>query len=187
MLDAASQHSNTAYVHSLQVATLLTLFGHAIGLPKSQQILLACGGLLHDVGKLSVGYSVLAKKGQLTSDEWELIRNHVAASVLFLKGGGDMPKGILTIAAQHHERLDGTGYPMGLKANQLNELARMVGIVDVFSALVEDQPYRPKKDFETAMHIMTEEMGGQLDQDLFRRFREIVLDTMPQARPKVMI
>lgn len=183
ILDGVREHDHITYTHSVRVATLLALFGHSIGLPRPQQILLASGGLLHDVGKISISHTLLNKTENLTDDEWGIIRSHVPAAVNFLRASTDMPKGIVTIAAQHHERLDGSGYPRGLEAGQLNELARMSAIVDIFASMTDQRVYKPKMTAEAALHMMTEDMAGQIDQDLLARFREVFLDTMP-TKPK---
>ena len=177
ILSGVLEHDHITFAHSVRVATLLALFGNAIGLPRSQQILLASGGLLHDVGKISIRHSILNKNETLTEDEWTIIRNHVPSGVNFLRGCPDMPKGIVTIAAQHHERLDGSGYPRGLAGGQLNELARMSAIVDVFSSMTGHRIYKPTISAEAALKVMSEEMNKQLDQELLTRFREIFLDT----------
>jgi putative nucleotidyltransferase with HDIG domain len=179
ILDGVIEHDYITYAHSVRVATLLALFGHSIGLPRPQQILLASGGLLHDVGKISIRHSILNKTENLTDDEWEIIRGHVPAAVNFLRASTDMPKGIVTIAAQHHERLDGSGYPRGLAAGQLNELARMSAIVDIFSSMTDQRVYKPKMTPEAALKVMTEDMAAQIDQELLARFRDVFLDTMP--------
>ena len=93
------------------MATLLSLFGNVIGLPQSEQLLLASGGLLHDVGKMSIPHEVLNKPGRLTEEEFVVMKGHVDASVHYLMQNPEIPKGVITIAAQHHEKLDGTGYP----------------------------------------------------------------------------
>ncbi len=182
ILEGIREHDYITYAHSVRVATLLALFGHSIGLPRPQQILLASGGLLHDVGKISIRHSILNKTEKLTDDEWVIIRSHVPAAVNFLRASPDMPKGIVAIAAQHHERLDGSGYPRGLAGGQLNELARMAAIVDIFSSMTDQRVYKPKMAAEGVLKVMTEEMAGQIDQDLLHRFREVFLDTMP-AKP----
>lgn len=183
ILEGVREHDYITYAHSVRVATLLALFGHSIGLPRPQQILLASGGLLHDVGKISIRHSILNKTENLTEEEWEIIRSHVPAAVNFLRASTDMPKGLVTIAAQHHERLDGSGYPRGLAAGQLNELARMSAIVDIFSSMTDQRVYKPKMTPEAALKQMTEDMASQIDQDLLARFREVFLDTMP-TKPK---
>ena len=183
ILEGVHDHDHVTFVHSLRAATLLALFGHSIGLPRTQQILLACGGLLHDVGKLAIPYSVLNKTESLTEDEKTAIRDHVGAGVTFLRGSPDMPRGILTIAGQHHERLDGSGYPLGLKGSQLNELSRMSAVVDVFTAMTDPRLYKPRYTAEDAFKIMVDEMSGQIDQELVLRFRQVFLDTVPAQPP----
>ncbi|MTJ80694.1 MAG: HD domain-containing protein [Telmatospirillum sp.] len=184
ILEGVRDHDHVTFVHSLRAATLLALFGYSIGLPRSQQILLACGGLLHDVGKLAIRHSVLNKTENLTEDEKQMIRDHVGLGVSFLRTASDMPKGVLTIAGQHHERLDGSGYPLALVANQQNELSRMSAVVDVFTAMTDPRMYKPRYRAEEAFKIMSGDMAAQIDQELVARFREIYLDTMPEVTAK---
>jgi HD-GYP domain-containing protein (c-di-GMP phosphodiesterase class II) len=169
-------HDNYSYAHSMRVATLLSLFGFTIRLPPGEQVILASGGLLHDVGKMSIPHEVLNKPGRLTPEEFGVMKGHVTASADYLRCCPDIPKGIITIAEQHHEKLDGTGYPHGLAGSQLNELARMASIVDVFSALTDRRVYRPPMDAEKALGIMVDEMGRHLDQGLLALFRQMLLD-----------
>ena len=107
----------------------------------------------------------------------------MGAGVTFLRGSPDMPRGILTIAGQHHERLDGSGYPLGLKGSQLNELSRMSAVVDVFTAMTDPRLYKPRYTAEDAFKIMVDEMSGQIDQELVLRFRQVFLDTVPAQPP----
>lgn len=182
ILQGVRDHDNYSYVHSVRVATYLALFGVNLGLPKDEQILLASGGLLHDVGKMSIPHEVLNKPGRLTPAEFEVMKGHVPASLDYLRHCSDLPKGIFTIAAQHHEKLDGTGYPLGLTASKLNRLARMASIIDVFSALTDRRVYKPMMEAETALNIMSGEMGSHLDVKLLGLFRAMLLDaTRPPA------
>ena len=135
------------------------------------------GGLLHDVGKMSIPHEVLNKPGRLTPAEFDVMKTHVPLTLAYLAKCPDMPKNIVTIAAQHHEKLDGTGYPLGLKGGQLNELARMASIVDVFGALTDRRIYKPPMDAEHALAIMTGEMATKLDQQLLSLFRSMLMDT----------
>ncbi|HLN24124.1 MAG TPA: HD domain-containing phosphohydrolase [Patescibacteria group bacterium] len=179
ILSGVRDYDNYSYAHSLRVATLLSLFGYTIGLPQADQLLLASGGLLHDVGKMSIPHEVLNKPGRLTPEEWVIMRGHVPASVHYLKKAHEpIPKGIITIAEQHHEKLDGSGYPNGLVSAQLNELARMASIVDVFGALTDRRIYKPPMDAELALKIMVDEMVGHLDQKLVKLFKEMLLDAV---------
>lgn len=177
ILAGIRDHDNYSYAHSLGTATLLLLFGYAIGLKDPDLSLLGTGGLLHDIGKMSIPYEVLNKAEPLTADEFDVMKSHVPLTLHFLGQSHDLPKNLLVIAAEHHERLDGSGYPRGRKGAELNELSRMAAIVDVFCALSERRAYRPAKDAETALRVMTEELTSKLDQTLLALFREMLLDT----------
>ncbi len=177
LLSGVRNHDNYTYAHSLKVATMLCLFGGAIGLDRDEQLLMACGGLLHDTGKMMIPHEVLNKPGKLEPGEWEVMRTHVPVTLDFLQASLSIPKGAIIIAGQHHERLDGTGYPNGLKGSEINELARMAAIVDVFSALTDRRVYKPAMPVSEALGLMTGPMSGHLDQHLLRLFRELVLDT----------
>lgn len=176
LISAVRTHDNVTYVHSLRVATLLSLFGHTIGLKDDAMLILATGGLLHDVGKMAMADELINKPRKLTDEEMKSVQRHVTASIEYLRNYSDVPKGVLTIAAQHHERLDGSGYPNGLKGSQLNDLARMSAIVDVFTALTERRSYRPATSPEKVFTLMRDEMKKSLDQRLLEQFREMLLD-----------
>ncbi|CUW41487.1 Putative response regulator [Magnetospirillum sp. XM-1] len=176
ILNGVKGHDNYSYVHSLRVATLLSLFGHTIGLKGDDLSLLASGGLLHDIGKMTIPHEVLNKPGRLDDGELQVMRSHVPKSVDYLKLCESLPKGVLTIAAQHHEKLDGNGYPGQLKGSQLNELARMASIVDIFGALTDRRVYKEPMSPEDALTLMTERMGGEIDLSLLALFRAMLLD-----------
>jgi HD-GYP domain-containing protein (c-di-GMP phosphodiesterase class II) len=175
VLAGVRDHDNYSYVHSLRVATLLSLFGHTIGLKDADLMVLATGGLMHDAGKMQIPHEVLNKPGKLEPAELEVMRSHVTRSVHYLGGCSSLPRGVSIIAGQHHERLDGTGYPNGLKGSELNQLARMASIVDVFSALTDRRVYKPPMLPEGALGIMTDEMGTHLDQSLLAQFHDMLL------------
>lgn len=176
ILTGVRDHDNYTYAHSLRVAVFLSLFGKTIGLRLEDQQQLATGGLLHDVGKMFIPHLVLNKPGKLTDEEFAIMKGHVDATEQVLRKGGAIPKGVITIASQHHEKLDGSGYPRGLKGTELNELARMASIVDIFSALTDRRVYKPSMRAEKALEIMRNEMAGQLDMALLARFRQMLLD-----------
>ena len=176
LLAGVKSHDNYTYAHSVKVATMLCLFGHTMGLSEREQLALACGGLLHDTGKMMIPNAVLNKPGRLEPDEWNMMRAHVPVTLEFLQAGIDIPRGAVVIAAQHHERLDGSGYPLGLKGSELNELARMAAIVDVFSALTDHRVYRPAMTPEAALAVMTDSMATHLDQHFLRLFKHLMLD-----------
>ncbi len=179
ILSAVNNYDNYTYVHSLRVATILTLFGQASGLDNAALLALASGGLLHDVGKLAIPQALLNKPGALSDAERTLMQTHVTETARVLKTIPAIPATVITIAEQHHEKLDGSGYPNGLQGSQLNELARMATIVDVFSAMTDRRVYRAAMTSEKALAIMSGEMKQQIDQQLLRVFRTILLDAGP--------
>jgi HD-GYP domain-containing protein (c-di-GMP phosphodiesterase class II) len=184
ILDGVKSHDNYSYAHSMRVATYLALFGCNLHLPLDEQVLLASGGLLHDVGKMSIPHEVLNKSGILSEAEFAVMKGHVTASVAYLSKCPNLPKGILTIAGQHHEKLDGTGYPLGLAGNKLNRLVRIASIIDVFSALTDRRVYKPPMDAEAALNLMVNEMGSHLDIKLLGLFRQMLLDAAREiSRP----
>jgi len=178
ILDNVKDHDNYSYVHSLRVATLLSLFGHTIGLKGDDLSLLATGGLVHDIGKMSIPHEVLNKPGRLDDGELQVMRSHVPKTVDYLALSETLPKGVITIAAQHHEKLDGGGYPRGLKGAALNELARMASIVDIFSALTDRRVYKEPMAPEDALTLMSDKMGGEIDLGLLGLFKSMLLDAV---------
>ncbi len=177
MLRGVRGHDNYSYVHSMRVATLLSLFGAAIGIKGEDHMTLTAGGLLHDVGKMSIPHEVLNKAGKLDDSEFVVMKSHVDHTLDFLEKSTDLPKGVMIIAGQHHEKLDGTGYPKGLSGSELNQLARMASIIDVFSALTDRRVYKPPMEPEKAFSIMGS-MSGHLDQTLMAVFKEMLLDSV---------
>ena len=172
LLVAVQSHHDYTYVHSTRVATLLTMFGYGLGMRGDQLLILSTGGLLHDVGKLVTPPEILGKPGKLDDQEWPIMQNHVVESGVLLSHNPDVVRGARIIAEQHHEKLDGTGYPKGLKGNELNDLARMSTIVDIFGALTDARSYKPAFPAEKAFAIL-EDMGPGIDQNLLKIFKEI--------------
>jgi HD-GYP domain-containing protein (c-di-GMP phosphodiesterase class II) len=127
---------------------------------------------------MKIPHEVLNKPGRLDETELQVMRSHVPKSVDYLELCDTLPKGVITIAEQHHEKLDGSGYPHGLKGGQLNELARMAAIVDVFSALTDRRVYKEPMEPEQALNIMKESMTSDIDQQLLTLFKSMLLDAV---------
>jgi HD-GYP domain-containing protein (c-di-GMP phosphodiesterase class II) len=174
LLKAVQTHHDYTYVHSTRVATLLTLFGHGLGMKGDNLLILSTGGLLHDVGKLVTPPEILGKPGKLDDQEWPIMQHHVVESGILLSHSHHIVKGPQIIAEQHHEKLDGTGYPKGLKGKELNDLARMSAIVDIFGALTDARSYKPAFSAEKSFAIL-EDMDSAIDQNLLKVFKEIFL------------
>ena len=170
-------HNDIWYVHSLRVATLLALFGHRIGLDDDALMTLASAGLVHDFGKTTYPLHLTSKMGALTPEELAAAHEHVHGTVNYLRQHTDAPRPVVMVAEQHHERLDGSGYPHRLRNGEINDLARMAAIVDVFAALTERRPYRAAMAPFQALEVMQELMRDKLDMPLVRLFRNMLLET----------
>jgi HD-GYP domain-containing protein (c-di-GMP phosphodiesterase class II) len=143
--------------HTRRVAMLAVQVGEALGLPPARLRLLAVGGLLHDMGKLAVPCAVLAKPGPLDDAEFAEIRKHPEAGERLLRDLGGFAPGVLRLVLDHHERLDGSGYPRGLAGDELDITTRVLAICDVYDALVSDRVYRSAWSPERALALLGDE------------------------------
>jgi HD-GYP domain-containing protein (c-di-GMP phosphodiesterase class II) len=133
---------NYTYQHSVNVAVLSLVLGIQLQLTKKQLYDLCLGALIHDIGKALIPDEILQKKGELTEEETNIVREHTTRGYDFLKGSLDISPSSRIIALQHHEREDGKGYPEKRKGDETNELAKIVAVADVYDALTSDRPYR---------------------------------------------
>ncbi|MGC5781020.1 HD-GYP domain-containing protein [Methylobacterium sp. NFXW15] len=174
------QHDAGLYEHTLSVAGLCASFGARIGLSRADLTRLARAGLLHDLGKSRIPKEILDKPGRLDANEMRLMKRHpeIGASLLIAEGGYDAE--VIDVVRHHHERLDGTGYPDGLKGSQIADLVRIVSICDVFCALTERRAYRQPAKPAEALAIMVE-TRGHLDPVLLKAFTPSMLACEPFA------
>ncbi len=128
--------------HTRRVAILAAQVGEELKLPATTRRLLAVGGLLHDIGKLSVPLDILRKPAALTDEEYTEIKRHPEAGRRLLEELGGFPPVVRDLVSDHHERLDGKGYPRGLVADELPLHTRILTVCDVYDALVSDRVYR---------------------------------------------
>jgi HD-GYP domain-containing protein (c-di-GMP phosphodiesterase class II) len=145
--------------HTRRVALLAARVGEEMRLPASSRRQLALGGLLHDIGKLSVPLAILRKPGPLDDDEFAEIRRHPDAGRRLLEELGGFPEGVRRLVSDHHERLDGTGYPRGLRGDDLPVETRILAACDVYDALVSDRVYRTAWTSEQALALLRDEAG----------------------------
>jgi putative nucleotidyltransferase with HDIG domain len=161
------------YLHSVSVCGLMVNLAREIGLDDDKVRAMGLAGLLHDVGKTSVPQEVLNKPGRLSDDEFALIKRHPEQGHKLLQGGTGMNQEALDVALMHHEKMDGSGYPFGLKGEAISLAARMGAICDVYDALTSDRAY---KDRWTPVKAVTEMHGwtGHFDPRLlFAFFRSV--------------
>lgn len=173
-LTAVGRHHTHSYRHCLFVTGFAVAFAQHLGMREDDQRRLARAALLHDVGKAFIPVEILDKPGKLTDDEMGQIRQHPRLGYEALMKQGGFPPEMLDVVLHHHELLDGSGYPDGLRGDQISDIVRLTTIVDIHAALVENRAYRLPFTHAKAFAIM-EEMGDKLDQHLLQAFRPVAM------------
>jgi len=170
VIDAKSPYTGG---HSGRVGHYATALGTAIGLDGGSLRALRRAAVLHDVGKLAVSSRVLEKPGKLDDTEWVEMRGHASHTIAILSRIGPL-RHMAGIAGAHHERLDGTGYPLGLDAQLIAPEARIISVADFYDALTADRPYRAAMPVAKALAIMEGEVGKAIDGPCFEALRRLV-------------
>lgn len=169
------------FQHSKRVAAYAVLLGRRCGLPKKELDSLRLGALLHDIGKIGVPRNVLQKPGNLTDDEWQVMRSHPLIGYRLLAGFPDL--GIeADIVRSHHEEYSGSGYPQQLQGEAIPYAARLFSIVDTFDAITSDRPYRPAQSTTKACEEIGRMAGEQFDPALVREFMQIPAGDLEAVR-----
>lgn len=132
---------NYTFQHSVSVGALMVSFCNAMGMSKEVIHHAGIGGMLHDIGKMKIPDRILNKPGKLTEQEFAVMKCHVVESKQILLQTTGISETAVLVAAQHHERHDGSGYPAGLKGEEISQLGQMAAIVDVYDALTSDRCY----------------------------------------------
>jgi putative nucleotidyltransferase with HDIG domain len=148
--------------HQTQVAAISAAIGARMGLPAGQVANLERAALLHDIGKISVPIEILNNPGHLSPAQLALIRGHVTSSNEILRPI-DFGAPIAEAVLQHHERLDGSGYPSGLISNQILQEAKILAVADVVDAMTSHRPYRPALDVQVACNELAAHRGVLYD------------------------
>jgi putative nucleotidyltransferase with HDIG domain len=170
-IQAVQRFDDATHQHCLLVAALAAAFSDALGLRAADCERLTKAALLHDVGKIHVPAAILNKPGKLTDAEMALVRTHPARGHAMLLDRGVADE-VLAVVRSHHEMLDGSGYPDGLKGAEIPDLVRLVTVCDIYGALIERRSYKPPMPGEQAYAIL-QGMVGKLDSDLVRSFRSV--------------
>lgn len=162
------------YSHSLNVCVYSTILGIAKGYGRDELLTFSMGALLHDIGKTQISMDVLMKPGKLTKSEYEAMKRHAERGYYLLKDEPGIPLLAAHCAFQHHERLDGTGYPRGLKGDEIHEYARLIGIADSYDAMTSFRVYRDPMLPHEAMENLYAGSGTQYDTEMLKLFRDKV-------------
>jgi len=164
-------HDMYTFVHCVNVAMLSTMIGVLDGMRGRELSMLCIGALLHDLGKLVVPAAILNKPGRLTDEEFAIVKKHPQAGADRILSMG-LPDGemLAVVAQQHHEHMDGTGYPGHREGKQIHKFGRMCAIADVYDALTSERPYKKAYTPSIAYNIMKHCSPGQFDEHLLQLF-----------------
>ena len=170
---AVEARDNYTGLHCERLAAYSVRLGQALGLSKQDQLALYRGGYLHDIGKVGIPDSILLKRGLLTDGEWLEMRMHTIRGEEICRPMKSLAP-VLPIIRSHHERWDGSGYPDGLRGEEIPLLARILQVADIYDALTTARSYKPAFSHQHAVEIMSEEAGrGWRDPELIPLFAEM--------------
>ena len=167
--------SDVIYRHGVNVAALSAIIGTWIGLDKSQLNLLVYSALLHDFGKTKIDRDLLKKEVPLSIGDFNMIKTHSNLGYQIIKKISFLDKAVSYGVLMHHERLDGSGYPLGLKGESIHAFAKIIAIADVFDAINSDRGYKKKKPPFEALQIVKTESLGKLDYEYVKTFLEHIV------------
>ena len=173
MLNVTS-HDYYTYTHSVNVSTYALGFGEYLKLSEENLKVLGMAGVMHDLGKRKIPKEIINKNGKLTEDEFNLMKSHPTFGIEILQDLGETNQLLLDIIEQHHEKLDGSGYPKGLEGKEIHIFAQIMSVADIFDALTTKRSYKEAmKSFE-AFNIMHNHMKREINQKLLRKFMDFM-------------
>jgi len=172
--------------HSERVVTFSLRLGREYGLNSAEMKALEFGSLLHDIGKIGVPDAILRKPAKLTDEEWIRMREHPMHGQQILRGIKFL-EGAARVVAQHHEKWDGSGYPLGLKAEDIDICARIFSVADAFDAITSDRVYREGRSYDAAAKELDEWAGRQFDPKVVEAFHRVPQQDWEDLRKKSLM
>ena len=169
---ALETRDSETHGHSERVVSYSLRLGREYGLNSAEMKALEFGSLLHDIGKIGVPDSILRKPAKLTEEEWVRMREHPLHGQQILRGI-EFLQGAARVVAQHHEKWDGTGYPLGLRSEEIDICARIFAVADAFDAITSDRVYRRGKPYEAAAQELDDWAGRQFDPKVVKAFHRV--------------
>ncbi len=189
MADLLAKRDPYTYEHSEEVANLAAKVARKLKLPMDQVEKIRSAAMIHDIGKIAIPDSILQKPGPLTDEEWKVMRAHPVIGADLIKDL-EIYADIADIVRYEHERWNGSGYPRGLKGDEIPLGARIVAAADIYNALTTDRPYRPAYSHREAQRIIKEMRGVELDPRVadallavLEEEQERVEETVPASGP----
>jgi len=172
--------------HSERVVTFSLRLGREYGLTTKEMKALEFGSLLHDIGKIGVPDAILRKPAKLTDEEWIRMREHPLHGQQILRGIKFL-EGAARVVAQHHEKWDGSGYPLGLKGEEIDICARIFSVADAFDAITSDRVYRQGRSYEAAAEELSEWIGRQFDPKVVESFHRVPQEDWDELRRQSLV
>ncbi len=167
-------HDYATFTHSANVAFYCAVLAAELGYGRTEIERITTGGLLHDLGKLEIDEDILCKPGRLDETEFRKVRMHPLLGFKRMAHRKDLCEGQLMMAYQHHERLDGKGYPVGCVENDIHSWAKLCSVVDVFEALTSHRPYRTPMPRSKALALQQRDCGTAFDPEMFACWKSII-------------
>ena len=179
LLNLLAHRDYSTYLHSLRVAEISRRIGLSIFLTDDEVTLLEHGGLIHDIGKISIPDDILLKPGRFSTQDRYIMSTHSMVGAQLFCGKG-IDERLAEIALNHHERLDGSGYPNGLQGDHISLYARIVAVADVYEALIAKRPYKQSFNRKTALDNLWQDVeDGKLDGSIVIALEKVTLDWNP--------
>lgn len=173
LISVINSRDKFTYTHLQRVMSYCKLFADDIGLQEEDKKLLCYAAYIHDIGKIDLPKEIVAKTGDLTQEEWEVLKTHPAIGAEMIKNVESLNK-VYEIILQHHERFDGEGYPNRVKGTDISYLARVLTVVDAFDAMTSERPYQAKKTYLEGIQELKRCRGNQFDPDVVDQFIESI-------------
>ncbi|MGH4123113.1 MAG: HD-GYP domain-containing protein [Clostridium sp.] len=165
-------YDNYTYLHSIDTGIMAIYLGMAMNLKESELKELSIGAILHDIGKTKVPKEIITKTGKLTAEEFEEVKKHPTYGRSILKKNLSISSEVLKAVEQHHERVDGKGYPFGLISNEISKYAKIICVCDVYDAISNDRTYREKFNPSDAYELILAGCGNAFDEEIVQKFKE---------------
>jgi response regulator RpfG family c-di-GMP phosphodiesterase len=181
LINALETRDAETHGHSERVVTFSLRLGQELELDEEQMSALEFGALLHDIGKIGVPDAILRKPAALTEEEWTEMRKHPQHGQQILSGI-EFLKGAALVVAQHHEKFDGTGYPAGLRGEEIDLKARIFAVADAFDAMTSDRVYRGGRTYELAAAELDRCAGRQFDPNIVAAFHRVPREEWNELR-----
>ncbi len=171
-LNDVKTHDNYTFLHSINTGIMSVFLGMSLGMKKWAVRELGICGMLHDVGKIKVPAGIINKNGKLSDEEFEVMKKHPIYGGEILSKNYKIPASAIEGVEQHHEKINGKGYPYGLQGDQISRFGKIVGICDVYDAVTSNRSYRKKFEPNQAYELILSGSGSQFDEKLVRTFKE---------------